>query len=90
MDPVVRIVAHQRCCYYLHRFKTIFNAGNGAGIHGKKIMETTVFIDLSVPRNVAMEVGALEHIHVYDVDALNLVIENTLSGEGPKFSWQSR
>jgi glutamyl-tRNA reductase len=36
------------------------------------------FIDLSVPRNVAMEVGALEHVHVYDVDALNQVIENNL------------
>jgi glutamyl-tRNA reductase len=36
------------------------------------------FIDLSVPRNVAMEVGALEHVHVYDVDALNHVIENNL------------
>jgi glutamyl-tRNA reductase len=36
------------------------------------------FIDLSVPRNVAMEVGALEHVHVYDIDALNLVIENNL------------
>jgi glutamyl-tRNA reductase len=36
------------------------------------------FIDLSVPRNVAMEVGDLEHVHVYDVDALNHVIENNL------------
>ena len=36
------------------------------------------FIDLSVPRNVAVEVGDLEHIHVYDIDALNLVIENNL------------
>ncbi|HEY5511165.1 MAG TPA: glutamyl-tRNA reductase [Prolixibacteraceae bacterium] len=36
------------------------------------------FIDLSVPRNVAMEVGDLEHVHVYDIDALNLVIENNL------------
>ncbi len=36
------------------------------------------FIDLSVPRNVAVEVGALEHVHVYDVDALNHVIENNL------------
>ncbi|MCK9638625.1 MAG: glutamyl-tRNA reductase [Prolixibacteraceae bacterium] len=36
------------------------------------------FIDLSVPRNVAMEVGSLEHVHVYDVDALNHVIENNL------------
>ena len=36
------------------------------------------FIDLSVPRNVAVEVGVLEHVHVYDVDALNHVIENNL------------
>lgn len=36
------------------------------------------FIDLSVPRNVAVEVGDLEHVHVYDIDALNLVIENNL------------
>ncbi len=36
------------------------------------------FIDLSVPRNVAVEVGELEHVHVYDIDALNLVIENNL------------
>ncbi|MEI7830313.1 MAG: glutamyl-tRNA reductase [Prolixibacteraceae bacterium] len=36
------------------------------------------FIDLSVPRNVAMGVGDLEHVHVYDVDALNHVIENNL------------
>jgi glutamyl-tRNA reductase len=36
------------------------------------------FIDLSVPRNVAMEVGDLEHVHVYDIDGLNLVIENNL------------
>lgn len=36
------------------------------------------FIDLSVPRNVAMEVGELEHVHVYDIDGLNHVIENNL------------
>ena len=36
------------------------------------------FIDLSVPRNVAMEVGDLEHVHVYDIDGLNSVIENNL------------
>jgi glutamyl-tRNA reductase len=36
------------------------------------------FIDLSVPRNVAMEVGDLEHVHVYDIDGLNHVIENNL------------
>jgi len=36
------------------------------------------FLDLSVPRNVAMEVGNIEHVHVYDVDALNHVIENNL------------
>lgn len=36
------------------------------------------FLDLSVPRNVDVEVGTLEHVHVYDVDALNHVIENNL------------
>jgi glutamyl-tRNA reductase len=36
------------------------------------------FIDLSVPRNVAMEAGDLEHVHVYDIDGLNHVIENNL------------
>ncbi len=36
------------------------------------------FIDLSVPRNVEMAVGELNHVHVYDVDALNHVIENNL------------
>ncbi|MCE1199050.1 MAG: glutamyl-tRNA reductase [Marinilabiliales bacterium] len=36
------------------------------------------FIDLSVPRNVAVEVGNLDHVHVYDIDALNHFIENNL------------
>jgi glutamyl-tRNA reductase len=36
------------------------------------------FIDLSVPRNVADEVASIEHVHVYDVDALKHVIENNL------------
>ncbi|MFH0867449.1 MAG: glutamyl-tRNA reductase [Bacteroidota bacterium] len=33
-----------------------------------------LFIDLSVPRNVAHEVGQIENVHVYDIDALNEVI----------------
>ena len=37
-----------------------------------------LFIDLSVPRNVANEVGAIENVHVYDVDALNGVIDDNL------------
>jgi len=37
-----------------------------------------LFIDLSVPRNVATEVGEIENVHVYDVDALNEVIEDNL------------
>ena len=32
------------------------------------------FIDLSVPRNVAHEVGEIENVYVYDIDALNEVI----------------
>jgi len=37
-----------------------------------------LFIDLSVPRNVAREVGDLENVHVYDIDALNDVIGDNL------------
>ncbi len=37
-----------------------------------------LFIDLSVPRNVATEVGNIENVHVYDIDALNDVIEDNL------------
>jgi glutamyl-tRNA reductase len=37
-----------------------------------------LFIDLSVPRNVAHEVGEIGHVHVYDIDALNEVIEDNL------------
>ncbi len=36
------------------------------------------FIDLSVPRNVAKEVADIEHVFVYDIDALNGVIEDNL------------
>ncbi len=36
------------------------------------------FIDLSVPRNVAREVGNLDHVFVYDIDSLNGVIEENL------------
>ena len=37
-----------------------------------------LFIDLSVPRNVAKEVGDIENVHVYDIDALNEVIVDNL------------
>jgi len=37
-----------------------------------------LFIDLSVPRNVAKEVGDIENVHVYDIDALNEVIGDNL------------
>jgi len=37
-----------------------------------------LFIDLSVPRNVAREVGDIEYVHVYDIDALNEVIGDNL------------
>jgi glutamyl-tRNA reductase len=36
------------------------------------------FIDLSVPRNVAVEAAILDHVFVYDIDALNGVIEDNL------------
>ena len=45
-----------------------------AGREGKPLF----FIDLSVPRNVAKEVGEIDHVLVYDIDALNSVIENNL------------
>jgi len=37
-----------------------------------------LFIDLSVPRNVEREVGEIENVHVYDIDALNDVIGDNL------------
>src|SRR5659263_58822 len=37
-----------------------------------------LFIDLSLPRNVAKEVGDIENVHVYDIDALNEVIGDNL------------
>lgn len=40
--------------------------------------EPLLFIDLSVPRNVAKEVGDIENVHVYDIDALNEVIGDNL------------
>ncbi|MEK7719377.1 MAG: glutamyl-tRNA reductase [Bacteroidota bacterium] len=58
--------------------KPFFNAEMVQAAMVKRSWKPLFFIDLSVPRNVAMEVGALEHVHVYDVDALNLVIENNL------------
>ena len=58
--------------------RPFFNAEMVQAAMVKRAGKPLFFIDLSVPRNVAMEVGALEHVHVYDVDALNLVIENNL------------
>jgi glutamyl-tRNA reductase len=39
---------------------------------------TLFFLDLSVPRNVAHEIGDIENVHVFDIDALNGVIEENL------------
>jgi len=39
---------------------------------------TLFFLDLSVPRNVSHEVGEIENVYVYDIDALNGVIEENL------------
>ena len=49
----------------------------------RKAMETRdnrtlFFLDLSVPRNVAHEIGDIENVHVFDIDALNGVIEENL------------
>src|ERR1035437_1181502 len=49
----------------------------------RKAMETRdnrtlFFLDLSVPRNVVHEIGDIENVHVFDIDALNGVIEENL------------
>jgi len=44
----------------------------------KREYKSLFFIDLSVPRNVACEVNDIEHVYVYDIDALNEVIEDNL------------
>jgi len=44
----------------------------------KRNNEPLLFIDLSVPRNVAVTVGEIENVHVYDIDALNDVIGDNL------------
>jgi glutamyl-tRNA reductase len=44
----------------------------------KRENKSLFFLDLSVPRNVAREVSDLEHVFVYDIDALNGVIEDNL------------
>lgn len=44
----------------------------------KREYKSLFFLDLSVPRNVAREVNDLEHVFVYDIDALNGVIEDNL------------
>jgi glutamyl-tRNA reductase len=58
--------------------KPLFDANMVKEAMIKREGKPLFFIDLSVPRNVAVEVNAIEHVHVYDVDALNLVIENNL------------
>jgi len=58
--------------------KPLFDVEMVKGAMIRRENKPLFFIDLSVPRNVAMEVGNLEHVHVYDVDALNHVIENNL------------
>jgi len=58
--------------------KPLFTAAMVRSVMALREGKPLFFIDLSVPRNVAMEVGDLEHVHVYDIDALNLVIENNL------------
>jgi glutamyl-tRNA reductase len=58
--------------------KPLFTVEMVREVMAKRDGKPLFFIDLSVPRNVAMEVGAIEHVHVYDIDALNQVIENNL------------
>ncbi len=58
--------------------KPLFDANMVKEAMIKREGKPLFFIDLSVPRNVAVEVNTIEHVHVYDVDALNLVIENNL------------
>jgi glutamyl-tRNA reductase len=38
------------------------------------------FIDIAVPRDVEPEVGALENVYLYDVDALEKVVESNRAG----------
>jgi glutamyl-tRNA reductase len=68
-DIVITSTASKRPLFDLELVKSVML---------KRAGKPLFFIDLSVPRNVAMEVGALEHVHLYDVDALNHVIENNL------------
>lgn len=45
---------------------------------GKRNGDPLFFIDLSVPRNVEHEVGQIENVFVYDIDALNEVIMDNI------------
>ena len=36
------------------------------------------FVDLSVPRNVAMDVAEIENVHVFDIDDLTNIVDETL------------
>ena len=58
--------------------RPLFDSDMVKAVMLKRAGKPLFFIDLSVPRNVAVEVGSLEHVHLYDVDALNHVIENNL------------
>lgn len=58
--------------------KPLFTGEMVADAMMKRNHKPLFFIDLSVPRNVAREAGDLEHVFVYDIDALNEVIEDNL------------
>lgn len=58
--------------------KPLFGHGAVEDAMSRREGKSLFFIDLSVPRNVAEEVASIEHVHVYDVDALKHVIENNL------------
>lgn len=42
----------------------------------KRNNKSLFFVDLSVPRNIEKEVSEIENVYVYDIDALNVVIED--------------
>jgi glutamyl-tRNA reductase len=58
--------------------KPLFTAEMVTNAMVERKNQPLLFIDLSVPRNVAVEVGEIENVHVYDVDALHDVIEDNL------------
>ena len=46
-------------------------------MHARK-NETIVFIDISVPRNIASDVGEIDNVFCYDIDDLQAVVEANL------------